>query len=64
VILNVYNVLGDEICTMIEGKKEAGYHQISWDGKDATGREVPSGIYLLTIQAGEFRMNKKMIKIR
>jgi hypothetical protein len=64
VIFMVYNLLGDKICTLINEKKDAGYHQVTWDGKDNLGQEMPSGIYLIKIEASDFRAYKKMIKIR
>jgi len=64
VILKVYSLLGEEITTLVNQRKEAGHHQIIWDGKDELGEEVPSGLYLLTIEADNFRMNRKMIKVQ
>ena len=63
VVLKIYNVLGDEICTLVDEKKQAGHHHISWNGKDAAGNEVTSGVYLLRIQAGTFQMSRKMVKM-
>jgi flagellar hook assembly protein FlgD len=57
-------VRGDEICALVNEKKEAGYHQLLWNGKDAAGHEAPTGIYLITIEAGEFNASRKMIKIK
>jgi flagellar hook assembly protein FlgD len=57
-------VRGDEICALVNEKKEAGYHQLLWNGKDASGHEAPTGIYLITIEAGEFNASRKMIKIK
>jgi hypothetical protein len=64
VVLKVFNLLGDEICTLVNAKKEAGIHHVTWNGKDANGREVSSGVYLLKIQAGNFQMNRKMVKLQ
>ncbi|MCI0493632.1 S8 family serine peptidase [candidate division KSB1 bacterium] len=64
VILKVFNLLGDEICTLVNTKKQAGIHHSVWNGKDANGREVSSGVYLVKIQAGDFQMNRKMLKIQ
>ena len=63
VLLKIYNLLGQHIRTLVDEPKEAGYHQIKWDGNDASGRDVTSGIYLYTIQAGEFQTTKKMVKM-
>ena len=63
VILKVYNLLGAEICTLVNEKKEAGYHRIIWNGKDEMGQEIPTGVYLFKIEAGDFCMNRKMVKL-
>jgi len=62
--LKIFNVRGNEICTLVDEKKAAGYHQVLWNGKDASGHEAPSGIYVITITTGEFQMDRKMIKIK
>lgn len=64
VTLKVFNLLGDEICTLVNTKKQAGIHYSLWNGKDARGMEVSSGVYLVKIQAGDFQMNRKMIKLQ
>jgi hypothetical protein len=64
VVLKVFNLLGDEIRTLVNTKNEAGIHHVIWNGKDAKGREVSSGVYLLKIQAGNFQMNRKMVKLQ
>jgi len=64
VVLKIFNVRGDEICALVNEKKDAGYHQLLWNGKDASGREVPSGVYVIMMNAGELQMNRKMVKIK
>jgi len=64
VVVKIYNVMGDEIGILVNEKKEAGCHQLTWDGKNSLGDEVPSGMYIISFQAGEFRMNRKMLKIQ
>jgi len=59
VILNIYNVLGEKIETLISEKLSAGYWSVTWDGKDAA-----SGMYLYKISAGEFTDTKKMILLK
>ncbi len=64
VSFKIYNILGQEVCTLFDGNKVAGYHQIMWDGKDNSGRFVSSGIYIYQIQSGEFQSTKKMLMLR
>jgi hypothetical protein len=51
VALRIYNTLGEEVAAIQPGLMEAGYHQITWNGKDKQGRELASGIYLYRLEA-------------
>ena len=42
----------------------AGFHTKIWDGRDNQGREVPTGNYFYSIEAGDFRQTKKMILLK
>jgi hypothetical protein len=58
--LDIYNILGQRIRQLVSEHKDAGVYQVSWDGRDETGREVASGIYLYRLSAGSFIETKKM----
>jgi len=62
--LRIFNLLGQHIRTLVDEQKEAGYHRVKWDGKDVFGKEVTSGMYIYAIEAGDFRMTKKMVKMQ
>lgn len=62
--LVIYNVLGQEIRTLVNDVKPAGYHRVVWDNKDDFGRSVSSGIYLYRIVAGDFVQTKKMLILK
>jgi hypothetical protein len=64
VAITIYNTLGQEIRTLIHGEQQAGYHQLVWDGRDNSGKQVGSGIYLYQMRAGEFGALKKMVLIQ
>ena len=61
VVLTIYNMMGQEIITLINGLLSAGYHSILWNGRDVQGKEVPSGVYLYQFRAGGYSVTKKMI---
>jgi len=42
----------------------AGYHSVRWDAKNDIGEGVAAGMYIYTIQAGEFRATKKMVLLK
>jgi hypothetical protein len=64
VILKIYNIYGQEVCVLGNKEYQPGFHEIVWDGLDARGIQISSGIYIYRIQAGEFTGMKKMMLIR
>lgn len=62
--LTVYNLLGQEIRTLVNDFQSPGYKQISWNGKDSRGNAVSSGLYLYRLQAGDFVQTKKMVFLK
>ena len=49
--LEIFDASGRRVRSLVRGMLAAGQHRMSWDGKDAAGRSVPSGRYLLRLQA-------------
>ncbi len=64
VTLTVYNLLGQEVRTLVDEMQEPGYRQVQWDGRDHHGRTVSSGLYLYRLRAGNFVQTKKMILMK
>ncbi len=62
--LKVYNLLGQEINTLVDQVVPAGTHETEWDGRDKTGAEVATGIYFYKLIAGDFVDTKKMMLIK
>ena len=62
--LNIYNLLGQQIQILVNEVKQPGYHEVRWDGKDTSGQEASSGLYLVRIVAGEFDQTKKMVLMK
>jgi hypothetical protein len=59
VTLVVYNTLGQQVATLIEGEQKAGYHEVKFD---ASG--LASGMYLYRIRAGDFVQTRKLLLVR
>ncbi|MFC1555646.1 FlgD immunoglobulin-like domain containing protein [candidate division KSB1 bacterium] len=64
VTLKIYNIFGQEVKTLINETKPAGYHQAIWDGTNNSGVKISSGIYFYRIQAGEYTAARKMILLK
>ncbi len=64
VVMKIFNILGEEIRTLVDEQREAGYHGVRWDGRDKNGNPVASGVYLYQLQAGSFSEMKKMSLLR
>ncbi len=64
VALEVFNVLGQKIRSLVDGNLTAGTHTIPWDGRNEVGAAVSSGIYFYRLTAGEFVESKRMLLIK
>ena len=62
--LIIYNLLGQEVKTLVDEVKAPGYYTVNWDGRDGSGQAVSSGVYFYTISAGEFFRVRKMVLMR
>jgi hypothetical protein len=64
VSLKVYNILGQEVKTLVEKDQAPGYYSVKWDGRDSMGEEMTSGIYFCRLQAGDFVETKRMLFLK
>ena len=51
--LEIYNLLGQRVRLLVNGAQTRGEHRVKWNGKDASGKVVSSGVYLIKLSAGE-----------
>jgi len=58
-VLKVYNLLGQEVATLVEGMKEPGSYQVEWNAT-----VFPSGIYFYRLQAGNYTATQKMLLMK
>jgi len=63
VSLKVFNLMGQEIRTLLQTALQVGYHRVSWDGRDNYGRPVTSGTYIYVLEVGAEVAQKKMLKL-
>ena len=62
--LRIYNILGQEIRTLVYQINDPGYYEVTWDGRDNWGRKVASDVYLYRLEVGDFTQVKKLTLLR
>jgi len=64
VTLDIYNLKGQKVKTLVSEKKSAGSHDVVWNGTDETGKPVSSGVYFYRMQAGDYSSTRKMMLMK
>jgi hypothetical protein len=69
VSLKIYNILGQEVRTLVDKLQKGGHYKVVWDGKDSRGKEVNNGIYFYQLRVktgkgGAYQRTKKLVLIR
>jgi flagellar hook assembly protein FlgD len=64
VSINIYDLKGAKIKSLVNSKQSAGYKEILWNGLNSSGSKLPAGLYFLTIQTEEYYNSKKMILLK
>lgn len=62
--LEIYNLLGQRVRTLVQDKLNPGYHLVMWDGRDENGAPVSSGIYFYHMRTEKFRQTKRMLLLK
>ena len=60
----VYNLLGQEVRTLVDENLDAGFHTAVWDGKNALGHQVASGVYMYRLQSGSYVKTLRMMLLK
>ena len=60
----IYNLMGQQIRTLVSENMEYGFHTVTWNGLDQLGRPVSSGVYFSELSARGFRQTKKMLMLK
>ena len=64
VTLEVFNIMGQRVRTLVNEPLQAGAHQVVWNGCGDDGQRVASGVYFYRIQANQFASTKKMVLLK
>ena len=59
IILRIYNIIGQQVATLVNCYDSAGYHTVEWDGV-----ERPSGIFFYMLEANGYTETKKMLLVK
>lgn len=62
--LEIYNVIGQLVRTLLSQNMEAGYYEVSWDSKNNSGKKAAGGIYVYRLIANDFVQTRKMMLLR
>jgi ligand-binding sensor domain-containing protein len=62
--LTVYDILGNKLSTIASGEFTAGKHSLIWNGKDAFGNQVASGVYLYQLKTQDITLTHKMMLMK
>ena len=62
--IRIYNMLGQQIRLLTSQNYEAGYHSVRWNGRDARGSNVASGVYIYELRTASFVAHKKLVLTR
>jgi hypothetical protein len=64
VTITIYNLLGNQVKTLVSGYQEPGFKTVLWNATNERGAQVSAGMYLYSIKAGDFHQTKKMLLLK
>ena len=64
VSIEIYDVTGRNIRSLMNVKYTAGYNTFQWDARNDFGRKVTAGMYIFTLKAGKYTATKKMVFLK
>jgi endonuclease/exonuclease/phosphatase family metal-dependent hydrolase len=64
VVLQILDVRGCRVRTLVDGTKAAGSHTVLWDGRDGQGRELAAGIYFVRLVTPDLTQTKRIVRVR
>ena len=62
--ITIYDMMGKVVASLVNGQQSAGFKTLQWDATNQSGMPISAGLYIYTIQAGEFNDTKKMILLK
>ncbi|MBM2840810.1 MAG: Choice-of-anchor protein, partial [Bacteroidetes bacterium] len=62
--LEIYNLLGQRVRTLVDAEQVTGVYSVEWDGRNGLGLNAASGVYIYRLRSGEFTASKKLLLLR
>ncbi len=62
--LTIYSFVGHKVAILVNGRQQAGFHEVHWNAHDQGGNLVPSGIYIYELKTDITKLTKKMLLIK
>jgi hypothetical protein len=62
--ITIFNVMGQRIATLVDAHKPPGHYTATWDGRNAQGQRVATGVYFYRLRIGSFSSVKKMVLLK
>ena len=64
VAITIYNLAGQKVTTLVDGRRSGGFHAVDWYGKKSNGESVVSGLYFFRIETENFSKTLKMLLLK
>ena len=64
VTVTVYDLLGKTVNTLYKGRLTSGTYQMTWDGRNSSGQNMPSGMYIYAVKTKLFNQSRKMVLLK
>ncbi|MCL1827249.1 MAG: T9SS type A sorting domain-containing protein [Candidatus Cloacimonetes bacterium] len=62
--LDIYNIRGQKVKTLVDEFQNAGFHNVSWNGSDSSGKPISSGVYFYQLRTEDYTAVKKLILMK
>ena len=56
--------MGQRVVTLVDEKRDPGYYVVDWDGRNHTGKEVSTGLYIYQLKSETQTLTKRMVKMK
>ena len=64
VTVDIYNIKGQKVKSLVNDHKDAGRHSVVWNGTDENNKNVSSGVYFYKLKSGKMSLSRKMILMK